>query len=239
MNSGTSTPYRLLLIEDDAELAPMIVAFLSDEGFRVEWINNGQQAVDTLLSRDDMPDLIILDVMLPGLNGVEVCRHIREFYHNSILMLTAKDDELTEITSLNRGADGYLTKPVRPHVLLAHIKSQLRRSEATEVQIDDTDDDVLQLQDVKVIPSSMAVLLGEERLSLTTAEFQLLEYLMQHAGALVTRSQLYQDLRGIDYDGLDRSIDMRVSVLRKKLNDEQPPFRYIKTVRGRGYIFAK
>jgi two-component system response regulator RstA len=154
-------------------------------------------------------------------------------------MLTAKDDEMTEITSLNRGADGYLTKPVRPHVLLAHIKSLLRRAETTlQSSSLSVDSGALCVQSLEVRPASLTAYIDGEPMSLTTAEYQLLEYLIRHAGRMVTREELYHSLRGIDYDGLDRSIDMRVSSLRKKMDDANPPFRYIKTVRGKGYLLA-
>ncbi|RUM94671.1 MAG: DNA-binding response regulator [Thiothrix sp.] len=223
----------ILLIEDDQELAPMIVAFLGDEGYEMEWIDNGAMAVERIRS-DPSPDLVILDVMLPGLNGVEVCQQIRDQYFKPVLMLTAKDDEMTEITSLNRGADGYLKKPVRPHVLLAHIKSLLRRAESASGSQESAESGVLQVQSLEVRPASLTAYIDGEMMMLTTAEYQLLEYLVRHAGRMVAREELYQSLRGIDYDGLDRSIDMRVSVLR----NAKPPFRYIKTVRGKGYLLA-
>ncbi len=215
----------------------MIVAFLGDEGFEMEWIDNGIEAVERIHA-SPQPDLVILDVMLPGLNGLEVCRQIQDQYTIPVLMLTAKDDELTEITSLNRGADGYLTKPVRPHVLLAHIKSLLRRSSnASEIK-PATGKETLQVQSLSLQPTALAASMDGNPMNLTTAEYQLLEHFVRNAGRMVTREELYQSLRGIEYDGLDRSIDMRISVLRKKMNDARPPFRYIKTVRGKGYLLA-
>jgi two-component system response regulator RstA len=237
-NLRTKSGSLILLVEDDQELAPMIVAFLGDEGYDIEWVEDGALAVERICS-DPQPDLVILDVMLPTLNGVEVCLQVRKQYHKPILMLTAKDDEMTEITSLNRGADGYLTKPVRPHVLLAHIKSLLRRAETTlQSSSLSVDSGALCVQSLEVRPASLTAYIDGEPMSLTTAEYQLLEYLIRHAGRMVTREELYHSLRGIDYDGLDRSIDMRVSSLRKKMDDANPPFRYIKTVRGKGYLLA-
>jgi DNA-binding response OmpR family regulator len=228
---------HLLLVEDDTELGPMIVAFLSDAGYRVEWLDNGAAAVKRL-SAEPAPDLTILDVKLPELSGIEVCRQARTHYSNPILMLTASNDELTEINSLNRGADAYLTKPVRPHVLLAHIKSLLRRVGDAPQAGETTSGDMLSVQDLSIHPRSLSARIDDQELPLTTAEYQLLEHLARHAGRLVTREQLYRALRGIEYDGVDRAIDMRVSVLRKKMDDAIPPFRYIKTVRGKGYLLA-
>jgi len=236
-NSQKEAGSLILLVEDDQELAPMVVAFLSDEGYQMEWIDNGVMAVERIHSNPS-PDLVILDVMLPGLNGVEVCQQVRDQYTKPILMLTAKDDEITEITSLNRGADAYLTKPIRPHVLLAHIKSLFRRIE-TRSEIQETiENGVLRVQGLEVHPASLTAYIDGNPMMLTTAEYQLLEYLVRHAGRRVTREKLYRSLRSIDYDGLDRSIDMRVSALRKKMDDANPPFRYIKTVRGKGYLLA-
>lgn len=225
----------ILLVEDDAELGSMIVSFLSDQGFAVDWIQDGEDARDRL-QLEPAPDLVILDVMLPRLNGVEICKAARPLFTNPILMLTANKDDFTEINSLNRGADGYLTKPVRPHVLLAHIQSMLRRTE--QESSTGSSADTLVIQGLEISPESLIARVDGERLSLSTAEYQLLEYLAKNAGRVVTRDELYQALRGFAYDGLDRSIDMRISTLRSKMNDAQPPFRYIKTVRGSGYLLA-
>ncbi len=211
----------------------MISDFLSDEGFEVGWVDNGKTAVEKICC--DVPDLVILDVMLPELDGIEVCRCVKDEFSNPILMLTAKDDELTEVTSLNRGAMGYLTKPVRAHVLLAHIKALLRHKNSA---IRPPANDTIIVQDLILSKRAYEVTLGNERLDLTSAEFQLLALLAENAGRIISRDTLYKELRGIEYDGIDRSIDMRVSSLREKMNDETPPYRYIKTIRGKGYLLA-
>ncbi len=199
----------------------------------MDWTDNGKTAVEKIL--DDMPDLVILDVMLPGLDGVEVCRQVKSEFSNPILMLTAKDDELTEITSLNRGAMGYLTKPVRAHVLLAHIKALLRHRNPEE---ETAFANVITIQDLVLRKNAYEASLDGQLLDLTTAEFQLLALLVEHAGQVISRDSLYRQLRGIEYDGIDRSIDMRVSSLREKMNDATPPYRYIKTIRGKGYLLV-
>ena len=227
----------LLLVEDDRELAQMIVSFLSDEGYSVDWVDNGREAVERL-ARPPSPDLVILDVMLPEVSGIDVCRQVEGGFSNPILMLTARNDDLTEITSLDRGASGFLTKPVRPHVLLAHVRALLRAASSSGKQSEPSVGDRLTAQDISVYPSSLTARVDERELDLTTAEYQLLELLVRNAGRLVTREELYRVLRGIDYDGLDRSIDMRVSALRTKMGDTVAPFRYIKTVRGQGYLLA-
>ena len=222
---------KLLIVEDDRVLAEMIGSFLADEGFQTRLICDGIQAVEMILQ--DPPDLVILDVMLPGMNGTEVCQAIRPDYRGSVLMLTARDDEITEINALNRGADGYLTKPVRPHILLAHIKAILRKSKRI-----DTEQADVAIMGLHINRSSMEVLLDGVTLDLSTAEYQLLSYLLQNSGKILSRDNLYRELRGIEYDGIDRAMDMRISTLREKLHDTRPPYRFIKTVRNRGYLFA-
>lgn len=225
---------RLLLVEDDAELARMTVSFLIEEGFDVEWVDDGKRAIAVIL--ENCPDLVILDIMLPGADGIEVCHRVKPDYPNPILMLTAKDDDMVEVTSLNRGADGYLTKPVRPHVLLAHVRALLRRT-PPPAQLQSADRIVV--QDLVVDQTALRVTQNGTELLFTTAEFQLLLLLASKAGEIVSREAIFHAMRGIEYDGSDRSIDMRISTLRKKMTDERPPYRYIKTVRGKGYLLAR
>lgn len=224
---------RITLVEDDHDLAHMIQAFLITEGYEVAWADNGLEAVDLILQQQ--PDLVVMDIMLPGIDGVEVCRRIRDEFSNPVLMLTAKDDDLSEVTALNTGADGYLTKPVRPHVLLAHISSLLRRNpaQANQHQTHST-----QIQDLTISPKAYTLFKYDQEIVLTSGEFELLALLVKSSGVPVSRDKLYQQLRGIEYDGIDRSIDLRISSLRKKLDDDVPPYRYIKTVRGQGYLLV-
>jgi len=224
---------KITLVEDDIELAKMIQSFLICEGFEVSWKENGLEAVDHILKIQ--PDLVILDVMLPGIDGVEVCRRIRDEFSNPVLMLTAKDDDLSEITALNTGADGYLNKPVRPHILLAHIKALLRRNKASSKLHNSS---VIQVQDLSINLDAYLLIKEDQEINLTSGEFQLLAILAKSSGIPVSRDELYQQLRGIEYDGVDRSIDLRVSSLRKKLDDDIPPYRYIKTIRAKGYLLV-
>ncbi|MCU7890360.1 MAG: response regulator transcription factor [Candidatus Thiodiazotropha sp. (ex Ustalcina ferruginea)] len=224
----------IVLVEDDLELNQMMSGFLHEEGYLVTSIFNGNDAVDLIVTQN--PDLVILDLMLPGIDGIEICRRIRAKYTNPIVMLTAKDDDLVEVASLQQGVDNYLNKPIRPHVLLAHVQAALRRS---AISAKPTSPSHLVVQDITLDPESLRVTLRDESLELTTGEFELLAVLMENAGLPVSRDKLYKLTRGIEYDGLDRSIDLRISNLRKKLNDESPPYRYIKTVRGKGYLMSK
>jgi DNA-binding response OmpR family regulator len=228
--------YKITLVEDDIELAQMIQAFLNSEGFEVSRSDNGLDAVEFILQEN--PDLVVLDIMLPGIDGVEVCRRIRNSFNNPVLMLTAKDDDLSEVASLNTGADNYLNKPVRPHVLLAHIKALLRRSQLTP-NTSKENSELLQVQDLSINLSAYLLHKDNQEINLTSGEFQLLTILAEDIGTPVSRNELCQKLRGIEYDGIDRSIDLRVSSIRKKLNDDIPPYRYIKTLRGKGYVLIQ
>ncbi|MCF6189000.1 MAG: response regulator transcription factor [Cocleimonas sp.] len=225
--------YKIILVEDDAELANMIQTFLTSEGFDVIWVDNGLLAVDHILS--DKPDLVVLDIMLPGLDGVEVCRQIRQDFNNPVLMLTAKDDDFSEVSSLNTGADGYLNKPVRPHILLAHINALLRRNQSTSVN---NNVDKIHIQNLTINLKAYTLHIDDQEINLTSGEFELLSVLVKSNGIPVSRDDLYQQLRGIEYDGIDRSIDLRVSSLRKKMDDDIPPYRFIKTVRSKGYLLV-
>ncbi len=226
---------NIILVEDDAELAGMVKTFLTSEGFQVNWIDNGTDAVEQILL--EKPDLVVLDIMLPGMDGIEVCQQIHRHGNCPVLMLTAKDDDLSEVASLNMGADGYLNKPVRPHILLAHIKALLRRSSNTSLQ-EKTDRHVIEVQDLQINQEAYQLYKSDEEIHLTSGEFQLLSLLAQQAGRPMSRDLLYQQIRGIEYDGMDRSLDLRISSIRKKLDDDIPPYQYIKTVRGKGYLLA-
>ncbi len=217
---------RILLVEDDAPLADMMQTFLQEEGFTVHSVHNGD---DACLEIDRQTfDLAVLDLMLPGRDGLEICRHLRKSSDIPVLMLTAKDDDMVATASLQLGVDNYLQKPIRPHLLLAHIEALLRRSYRSDTQV----------EDISINPTTYTASLKGTDLELTSGEYQLLAYLYDRAGEVISREQLYQDIRGIPFDGIDRAIDLRISTLRKKLSDDQPPYRYIKTVRSKGYLLA-
>ena len=208
----------ILLVEDDPRLAGLVCDYLRGAGLQVRHVGDGDEAVRVIL--DDPPELVLLDVELPGRDGLAVCRAVRERYAGPIVMLTARADEIDEIVGLEVGADAYLAKPVSPRRLLAHVRAQLRRPSAA-----------LQQGPLSVDPSRREALLHGEVLSLGDAEFDLLVRLVERAGEVVRREDLLRELRGLDYDGLDRSIDQRISRLRKALGAD-----WIKTVRGEGYL---
>ncbi len=227
---------RILLVEDDARLAELTAEYLAKNDFAVTIESRGDCAETRILA--EQPDLVILDVMLPGKDGFEVCRSVREQYRGVILMLTARDEDFDQILGLEMGADDYISKPVQPRVLLARIKALLRR---LPVISDSSGDDAesLVFGQFRISQATRTASLADTDIDLTTAEFDLLWLLASHAGNVLSRDDLLQELRGIGFDGLDRSIDARISRLRKKLNDDPENPTRIKTVRGKGYLFSK
>ena len=229
---------RILLIEDDKRLADLTAEYLRKNEFEVHIESRGDTAEARILK--DNPDLVILDVMLPGKDGFEVCRSVRAQYAGVILMLTARDEDLDQILGLELGADDYIAKPVQPRLLLARIKALLRRAPlVANEQGAASETEELAFGNFSISQATRSAHLGDEPIDLTTAEFDLLWLLASHAGSILSRDDLLQELRGIGFDGLDRSIDARISRLRRKLGDDPDNPTRIKTVRGKGYLFSK
>lgn len=226
---------RILLVEDDARLAELTAEYLSRNDLNVSIEPRGDTAEARILA--EQPDLVILDVMLPGKDGFEVCRAVRPQYRGVILMLTARDEDFDQILGLEMGADDYIAKPVQPRVLLARIKALLRRLPAPGEPAGESE--AMIFGQFRISQATRTATLGGTSIDLTTAEFDLLWLLATHAGNVLSRDDLLQELRGIGFDGLDRSIDARISRLRKKLNDDPENPTRIKTVRGKGYLFSK
>jgi len=220
----------ILLVEDDLSLASWVQEFLQQKGYQVLLEQRGDTVLPLL--RRQHVDLILLDLMLPGLNGLDVCRQIRRDYAVPVLMLTAQGEEVDEVIGLGVGATDYLVKPVRPRILLARIQAALRQS------ADATPSQQLMFGSLMICASSRRVLLGETDIVLTSAEFALLWYLASRAGQVCSRDQVFQALKGREHDGLDRRFDVMVSVLRKKLGDDAKEPKRIKTVWGQGYLFV-
>jgi DNA-binding response OmpR family regulator len=220
----------ILLVEDDLSLASWVQEFLQQKGYQVFLEHRGDTVVPLL--RRQHVDLILLDVMLPGINGLDLCRLIRRDYQIPILMLTAQGEEVDEVIGLSVGANDYLIKPVRPRILLARIQAALRQSS------DVTPSQQLSFGALTICASSRRVLLGQQDIALTSAEFALLWYLASRAGQVCSRDQVFQALKGREHDGLDRRFDVMISVLRKKLGDDAKEPKRIKTVWGQGYLFV-
>ncbi len=223
----------ILLVEDDRELAELTRDFLENEGFVVWHEAEGKAARDRILASP--PDLVILDIMLPVMNGYTVCRDVRPEYDGPILFLTARDEELDEILGLEMGGDDYVTKPVRPQLLVARVRALLRRAVSTQRS---TASKRVRVGDLLVDANCREVRMGERVVDLTTYEFDLLYYLANRAGEVVSRQDIYQALFNYDYDGLDRSVDVYISRLRQKLGGDNATSVSIKTVRSVGYLLS-
>ncbi len=205
--------------------------FLTEHGFEVAVEHQGDRGLHRILKWQ--PDLVILDLMLPGMDGLTVCREARQYYEGLILILTAKEEDETQITGLAQGADDYVRKPIDPRVLLARIEALLRRREGRVQPIE------LVIGQLKIDPGSQSVYWRGEYVNLPRKEFELLYFLANQAGRPVTREQISQALKGFDYDGVNRAIDVMIVSLRKKFEtDTHAPTR-IKTARGKGYLFVK
>jgi two-component system OmpR family response regulator/two-component system response regulator RstA len=225
-------PPSVLLVEDDRELAEIVRDYLIENGFSVSIELQGDLAVGRILQ--ERPDLVVLDVNLPGMDGFTVCKLVRDQYQGAIVMLTARIEEIDEVLGLEFGADDYLTKPVRPRVLLARLRTHLRKSPAVNAELEDC----ISVGGLSVYPSRRHVELRAVPVELTSAEFDLLHFLAQRAGKVVSRAELYESLAGETYDPQDRSIDLRISRLRRKLGDNQSNPTRIKSVRGTGYLLS-
>ena len=222
---------RILLVEDDWRLARLIKDFLGEHGYYVDIEARG----DAVLSRlhEWRPDLIILDVMLPGLSGFSLCSALKAQFTGPILMLTALGSSEDQIRGLELGADDYMVKPVHPPLLLARINSLLRRfAPATPPS------GTLAIGKLALDQDNHEARYDGQAIALTRNEFTLLWFLASNAGQILSREQLYPALLGQPYDGIDRRLDLRIFRLRKKLNDEAEPPRRIKTLWGKGYLFA-
>lgn len=229
----TPTSFDILLVEDDQRLADLTARYFEQNGLSVTIESRGDRALQTYLRTQ--PRLVILDLNLPGKDGLSVCRELRKNGGSPILILTAKDANIDEVIGLEAGADDYVTKPADPMVLLARTRALLRRAESVD---NETATEDIAVGSLRVSASSQQVWLAGVAIELTTQEFELLLVLARSAGRILSRDALYLKTRGVEYDGLDRAIDGRVSRLRRKLGDTGPTPRRIKTVWGKGYLLA-
>jgi two-component system alkaline phosphatase synthesis response regulator PhoP len=222
----------ILIVEDEGDILELLRYNLNREGFKVLEATSGEAALDII--RKDAPDLVLLDLMLPKIGGLEVCRRVRgDSDHKSvpIIMLTARGEEADIVAGLELGADDYMTKPFSPRVLLARIRAVLRRHETAIPG----DDEVLHIHDLVIHPGRHEVLVAGDPVVLTRTEFQVLHYLARRPGWVFTRYQIVDAVHGDDYAVTERSVDVQVVGLRKKLGDAG---KYIETVRGVGYRFS-
>ena len=224
---------NILLVDDDTELTSLLKEVLTYEGFNVTEANDGEAG---LAAVSETTDLILLDVMMPKMNGMDMLKKLREHWEVPVLMLTAKGEEIDRVIGLELGADDYLPKPFSDRELLARIKAILRRTHSSSSA---KAGDCIQYQGIKVYPGKQEAFCNSEPLDLTTTEFALLSYFVQHPGEGITKESLSLDVLGKRLAPFDRAIDMHVSNLRKKLPERSDGKPRIKTLRGRGYLLVE
>ncbi|WP_076538136.1 response regulator [Shewanella sp. UCD-KL21] len=224
---------RILLVDDDAGLSELLAQLLELEGFELTQAFDGQQGLDFAQNQDF--DLILLDVMLPKLNGFEVLRALRTQKQTPVLMLTARGDEIDRVVGLEIGADDYLPKPFNDRELVARIRAILRRSSLT--QADNGAQDTISFGDLSLDQARQELYCNDQLIILTGTEFSLLHSLITQAGDLVTKEQLSETVLGKKLMPFDRSLDMHLSNLRKKLPERHDGRPRVKTIRGKGYIW--
>ncbi|MFU0879964.1 two-component system response regulator RstA [Kluyvera cryocrescens] len=232
---------KIVYVEDDPDVGALIAAYLGKHDMDVIVEPRGDNAEATIAR--EKPDLVLLDIMLPGKDGMTLCRDLRGQWQGPIVLLTSLDSDMNHILSLEMGANDYILKTTPPAVLLARLRLHLRQNTSTSNSIASaqstlTPHKALRFGTLSIDPVNRQVLLSGENIALSTADFELLWELATHAGQIMDRDALLKNLRGVSYDGMDRSVDVAISRLRKKLLDSATePYR-IKTVRNKGYLFA-
>jgi len=222
---------RILIVEDEKSFSEPLSFLLGREGYEVEVAEDG---IDALAKFEKLgADLILLDLMLPGLNGTEVCRQIRATSNVPIIMLTAKDDEVDVVVGLELGADDYVTKPYQARVLLARVRAVLRRG--SETSDNGSDSSIVEVRNLKLDAGRHLVTYEGKSIALPLKEFELLEYLMRNAGRVLTREQLIDRIWGSDYVGDTKTLDVHIKRLRAKFEKDSANPELIQTVRGLGY----
>ncbi len=225
---GHTTSIRVLIIDDDVRLNALLTEYLGRFGCSVRTVAHPRDGLRAL--KTEPPDLIILDIMLPEMDGLAVCRKIRETTRIPIIMLTARGDVADRIVGLEMGADDYLSKPFEPRELVARIQAVLRRGPIDA-------EEITRIGTLEVNRTTRSAQLAGRALMLTTAEFELLGFLVRNRGRVMTRERIMDETKGIDWEAYDRSIDILVSRLRQKLDDDPKQPTFIRTIRGVGYSF--
>jgi DNA-binding response OmpR family regulator len=227
---GVIVSKTILIIDDDEKLNRLLKTYLNEFGFHVRSVAEPLKGLHIL--RTTPPDLLILDVMLPGMTGFEVCKKIREFSSLPVIMLTARGDLMDKVVGLELGADDYLPKPFEPRELVARIQSVLRR------MVIEPPLKILSAGSLTVNLDSHKALLNDKDIGLTNSEFSTLALLVSQAGRLLSRDELLQNLKGMDSEAFNRTVDITISRLRQKLGDDPKSPRFIKTIWGNGYMFV-
>lgn len=224
----------ILLVEDDASLAQWVAEYLTEQGYTTHVCHRGDEVVSQVKTLN--PNIVLLDIMLPGQDGISVCRELRSFYNAPIIMLTARDEEMDEVIGLEVGASDYIMKPVRPRALLARIKAALRQS--SEPNKLEKAESTISVGSLNINTESRNVKFNGQDVNISSAEYLLLHYLASNAGQVVSRDAVFKATKGREYDGLDRSVDVLISALRKKFSDDPQNPEKIKTIWGRGYLLV-
>ncbi len=232
-NKNDYSNARILIIDDDVKLCRLVKDYLAPFAFTVETAHNGTEGLERIKTDDFQA--VILDVMLPGMDGFEVLKQIRRVSVVPVLMLTALGDEADRIVGLEIGADDYLPKTFSTRELLARLRAVTRRSQIAAMQ---SQTEEINIGDIRINLPTREVWQKDEKISLTALEFDLLQYLARSAGRILTRDQLLDEIAGRNYDVFDRSIDVHISSLRRKLDDDFKNPRYIKTIRSVGYMLV-
>jgi DNA-binding response OmpR family regulator len=230
---STEPQHSILLVEDDLRLAELVSRYLANHGFNMSIVSRGDEVVERVQS--DNPDLVILDLGLPGEDGLSICKRLRPAYTAPILILTARDNDIDHVLGLELGADDYVIKPVEPRVLLARVGALLRRSKPPVALAAGKS---LNFGRLLINVVSRAVKWDGRDIALSRNEFDLLVFLASHSGEIQSRERLFKSLYNRDYDGLDRMLDIRISRLRRKLDDDAENPQRIKTIWGQGYLFV-
>ena len=225
---------KLLLVDDDIELTELLSAFLKLEGFEVQTANNGMEALKIL---NETHQLVLMDIMMPVLNGIETLKEIRKRSNVPVMMLTAKGDDIDRVLGLELGADDYLPKPFNDRELVARIRAILRRSVSPSNNVDNTKE-ILSFENVTLYLTRQTAMYDEKNLNLTDYEFKILQRLIESKGDIVTREELSLEVLGKTLSPFDRSLDMHISNLRRKLPERETKLPWFKTLRGKGYLLV-
>ena len=225
--------YTIMLVDDEPDILDLLEKTLNIEGYHnIIKITNGLSAINTC--KEIQPDIIILDVMLPDMDGYEVCKQIRRFSHCPILFLSSKNDELDKILGLEIGGDDYVTKPFSPKELVYRIKAQLRRTEYKQSS-SSTNDYSIKIGELIIDPNGCRVMKGNKEIELTAREFEILQYLAENKGRVISRERLYETIWKEDSFGCDNTIMVHIRHLREKIEDNPSTPKYIITMKGLGY----
>lgn len=227
-------PKKIVVVDDERPIADILEFNLEKEGYEVHSAYDGNDALDLIL--EVVPDIVLLDIMLPGMDGMEVCREVRKKHDMPIIMLTAKDSEIDKVLGLELGADDYVTKPFSTRELIARVKANLRRNNAPVQKEEEPENNNIKIKDITILPESYSIKKNGDSIELTHREFELFHYLTKHISQVMTREHLLETVWGYDYFGDVRTVDVTVRRLREKIEDDPSHPEYLMTRRGVGYF---